>query len=72
MGNRTSLEIKNNFYSTVRKIFRRLIKVAFNTKNSNLIHYKGTKITWLIKPIIISSIFCNDQNNDPKLLVIDE
>lgn len=29
-------------------------------------------MTWLIKPIIISSIFCNDQNNDPKLLIIDE
>ncbi|CAK57432.1 unnamed protein product (macronuclear) [Paramecium tetraurelia] len=52
---RTDGLIKNYFYSLVRKVLRRLSKTVNGDKN-------GSQMTKTLKPSVISSIFCVNQN----------
>ncbi|CAD8117217.1 unnamed protein product [Paramecium sonneborni] len=55
LPNRTDGLIKNYFYSLVRKVLRRLSKTVNRNKN-------GSQMTKNLKPSVISSIFCANQN----------
>ncbi|CAD8194217.1 unnamed protein product [Paramecium octaurelia] len=65
LNNRTDQDIKNKFYAHVKKIIRRLIKVAYQTTESSLIIAK-------IQPLLISSIYCHDDEDNDKILKIDD
>ncbi|CAD8208061.1 unnamed protein product [Paramecium pentaurelia] len=65
LNNRTDQDIKNKFYAHVKKIIRRLIKVAYKTTESSIIIAK-------IQPLLISSIYCHDDEDNDKILKIDD
>ncbi|CAD8111930.1 unnamed protein product [Paramecium primaurelia] len=65
LNNRTDQDIKNKFYAHVKKIIRRLIKAAYQTTESSLIIAR-------IQPLLISSIYCHDEEDNDKILKIDE
>ncbi|CAK63734.1 unnamed protein product (macronuclear) [Paramecium tetraurelia] len=65
LNNRTDQDIKNKFYAHVKKIIRRLIKAAYQTTESSLIIAR-------IQPLLISSIYCHDEEENDKILKIDE
>ncbi|CAK91080.1 unnamed protein product (macronuclear) [Paramecium tetraurelia] len=65
LNNRTDQDIKNKFYAHVKKIIRRLIKVAYQTTESSVIIAK-------IQPLLISSIYCHDDEDNDKILKIDD
>ncbi|CAD8202759.1 unnamed protein product [Paramecium octaurelia] len=54
---RTDGLIKNYFYSLVRKVLRRISKAVNGDKN-------GSQMTKTLKPSVISSIFCVNQNSN--------
>ncbi|CAD8112315.1 unnamed protein product [Paramecium sonneborni] len=65
LNNRTDQDIKNKFYAHVKKIIRRLIKAAYKTTESSIIIAK-------IQPLLISSIYCHDDEENDKILRIDD
>ncbi|TNV74830.1 hypothetical protein FGO68_gene12977 [Halteria grandinella] len=57
--NMTDRQVKNFFYANVNRIFRRLIKLTFQTKKSTYITLLlGTLYSRQIKPKLISSLLC--------------
>ncbi|CAD8123777.1 unnamed protein product [Paramecium sonneborni] len=65
LNHRTDQDIKNKFYAHVKKVFRRLLKASFQTTESSTITAK-------LQPLLISSIFCYDNEIDQKQIQIDD
>ncbi|CAD8197801.1 unnamed protein product [Paramecium octaurelia] len=65
LNHRTDQDIKNKFYAHVKKVFRRLLKASYKTNESSLITAK-------LQPLLISSIFCCDNENDSKQIDIKD
>ncbi|CAD8208358.1 unnamed protein product [Paramecium pentaurelia] len=63
LNHRTDQDIKNKFYAHVKKVFRRLLKASFKTNESSLITAK-------LQPLLISSIFCQENEMDLKQIHI--
>ncbi|CAD8202475.1 unnamed protein product [Paramecium pentaurelia] len=63
LNHRTDQDIKNKFYAHVKKVFRRLLKATFQTTESSIITSK-------LQPLLISSIFCNENEMDHKKINI--
>ncbi|CAD8122698.1 unnamed protein product [Paramecium sonneborni] len=65
LNHRTDQDIKNKFYAHVKKVFRRLLKASFQTTESSMITAK-------LQPLLISSIFCYENEIDQKQIQIQD
>ncbi|CAD8207114.1 unnamed protein product [Paramecium octaurelia] len=65
LNKRTDQDIKNKFYAHVKKIIRRLIKAAYQTTESSIIIAR-------IQPLLISSIYCHVEEENDKILKIEQ
>ncbi|CAK65134.1 unnamed protein product (macronuclear) [Paramecium tetraurelia] len=63
LNHRTDQDIKNKFYAHIKKVFRRLLKATFQTTESSIMTAK-------LQPLLISSIFCYENELDQKQILI--
>ncbi|CAK66433.1 unnamed protein product (macronuclear) [Paramecium tetraurelia] len=68
LNHRTDQDIKNQFYAHVKKVFRRLLKASYKTNETT----QGSIITAKLQPLLISSIFCHDNEIDRKQIDIKD